>query len=188
MADLELPQPGGDTRHQTPVVVNRLGLELLFCVLGEPSFYQVVHLHGRIQQHTGMHFLFKGIRLPLQFHFQLRPGHARRRSKRPVHHHLTAPSVVAIGDSDAVGARAVFLHPLCYLCHPSTPLSAIPPGFIRPSCRQSHGRTGADTGPLSVQRSPPLWLHRKRERSNCGRSATPPMPFDRLSCQRQTPA
>ena len=152
MADLELPQSGGDTRYKSPVVVNRFRLELLFCVLGEPPLYQIIHLHRCFKRNAVAHFLLKCVRLPFQFPFQLLPGHSRRRCIGAVYQHLTACPIIAIGNPDAVGTGAVFLHPLCYLCHVSTPFSAVPPGFIRPPCRRSHGRTRADTGPLSVQR------------------------------------
>ena len=117
MADLELPQPGGDTRHQTPVVVNRLGLELLFCVLGEPPLYQIIHLHRGFKRNAVAHFLLECVRLPFQLSFQLLPSHSRRRRIGAVYQNLTAQTVISIGNPDAVGAGAVFLHPLCYLCH-----------------------------------------------------------------------
>ena len=112
MADLELPQPGGDTRHKPPIVVNRLGLELLFCVLGEPPLYQIIHLHRRFKRNAVAHFLLECVRLPFQLSFQLLPGHSRRGRIGAIYQHLTACPVVAVGNPDAVGAGAVLLRPL----------------------------------------------------------------------------
>lgn len=117
MADLELTQPGGDTRHKPPIVVNRLGLELLFCIFGEPPLYQIIHLHRCFKRNTVAHFLFECVRLPFQLSFQLLPGHARWGCIGAVYQHLTALPIIAVRNPDAVGAGAVFLHPLCYLCH-----------------------------------------------------------------------
>ena len=90
LAHLKLPQPGRNARHKPPIVVHGFGLEFLFSVLGEPTLYQVVHLHGRIQRNAAAHFLFKGICLTLQFLFQLLPGQARRGCIGAIDQHLTA--------------------------------------------------------------------------------------------------
>ena len=109
LAHLKLPQPGRDTRHKSPIVVHGLGFEFLFGVLSEPAFYQVIKLHGRFQRDAAVHFLFKGIRLTLQFLFQLFSGQARRGSEGAVYQNLTTLPIIAVGDPDAVGAGTVFL-------------------------------------------------------------------------------
>ena len=117
LVDLHVTQSRRHSRHQLSVLCGRLGLQLAVCVLGEPAFYQIIQLHGRIQRNAAVHFLFKGIRLTLQFLFQLLPGQAKRGSEGAVYQHLTALPIIAVGDPDAVGASAVLLHPLYDLRH-----------------------------------------------------------------------
>ena len=109
LVDLHVPQSRRHTRHQLSVFGGRLGLQLAVCVLGEPAFYQIIQLHGRIQRNAAVHFLFKGICLTLQLLFQLLPGQPRRGSEGAVYQHLTALPIITVGDPDAVGAGAIFL-------------------------------------------------------------------------------
>ena len=78
---------------------------------------RVREFRARKQREKADAALFECVRLPFQLSFQLLPGHARRGSEGAVDQHLPPFPVVSVGDPDAVGAGAVFLHPLCYLCH-----------------------------------------------------------------------